>query len=74
MDCELAQWPESLDFDLAAAATYGRFRARLEASGTPIGPNDMLIAAHAFSRGLTVVTDNLTEFGRIKGLRVVSWR
>jgi len=42
--------------------------------GTPIGPNDMLIAAHALSRGLTVVADNTAEFGRVKGLKVASWR
>ena len=65
---------DCLDFDLRAAGTYGRVRARLEAAGTPIGPNDMLIAAHALSRGLTVVTDNVAEFGRVKGLRVESWR
>jgi tRNA(fMet)-specific endonuclease VapC len=65
---------ESLDFDLRAAATYGRVRTQLEASGTPIGPNDMLIAAHALSRGLTVVTDNTTEFRRVKGLKVENWR
>jgi len=65
---------EPLDFDLRAAATYGRVRARLEASGTPIGPNDMLIAAHALSRGLTVITDNTAEFGRVKGLKVDNWR
>ena len=65
---------ECLDFDLKAAATYGRVRAQLEAGGTPIGPNDMLIAAHALSRGLTIVTDNLAEFRRVKGLKVESWR
>ena len=65
---------ECLDFDLPAAATYGRVRARLEAAGTPIGPNDMLIAAHALSRGLSVVTDNVGEFGRVKGLKVENWR
>ena len=65
---------EPLDFDLRAAATYGRVRTQLEASGTPIGPNDMLIAAHALSRGLTVVTDNTTEFRRVKGLKVENWR
>jgi tRNA(fMet)-specific endonuclease VapC len=65
---------EVLDFDLRAAATYGRVRARLEAGGTPIGPNDMLIAAHALSRGLTVVTDDTAEFGRVKGLKVENWR
>jgi tRNA(fMet)-specific endonuclease VapC len=65
---------EPLDFDLRAAATYGRVRAQLEAGGTPIGPNDMLIAAHALSRGLTVVTDNTAEFRRVKGLKVENWR
>jgi tRNA(fMet)-specific endonuclease VapC len=65
---------ECLDFDLGAAAAYGRVRARLEAAGTPIGPNDMLIAAHAVSRRLTVVTDNVGEFERVKGLKVENWR
>jgi tRNA(fMet)-specific endonuclease VapC len=65
---------EPLDFDLRAAATYGRVRAQLEAGGTPIGPNDMLIAAHALSRGLTVITDNAAEFKRVKGLKVENWR
>jgi tRNA(fMet)-specific endonuclease VapC len=65
---------EPLDFDLRAAATYGRVRSQLEAGGAPIGPNDMLIAAHALSRGLTVVTDNTEEFGRVKGLKVENWR
>ena len=63
-----------LDFDPLAAATYGRVRAQLEAVGTPIGPNDMLIAAHALSRELTAVTDNVAEFGRVKGLKVENWR
>ena len=65
---------EPLDFDLRAAATYGRVRAQLEAGGAPIGPNDMLIAAHALSRGLSVVTDNTAEFRRVKGLEVENWR
>ena len=65
---------EPLDFDLRASATYGRVRAQLEAGGKPIGPNDMLIAAHALSRGLTVVTDNTAEFKRVKGLKVENWR
>jgi len=65
---------EILDFDVAAAAAYGRIRARLEEGGTPIGPNDMLIAAHALSRRLTLVTDNTAEFRRVKGLSVANWR
>jgi predicted nucleic acid-binding protein len=44
------------------------------AGGIPIGPNDMLIAAHALSHGLTVVTDNTAEFKRVKGLKVENWR
>ncbi|HEX9417843.1 MAG TPA: VapC toxin family PIN domain ribonuclease, partial [Methylomirabilota bacterium] len=40
----------------------------------PIGPNDMLIAAHAVSRRLTLVTDNVKEFRRVKGLKVENWR
>ena len=65
---------EPLDFDLPSAAAYGRLRTRLEAGGTPIGPNDMLIAAHALTRALTVVTDNTAEFGRVRGLKVDNWR
>lgn len=71
IDVLMAEIP-SLDFDVDAA--YGRLRARLEASGTPIGPNDMLIAAQALSRGLVVVTDNVDEFRRVKGLKVENWR
>ena len=61
-------------FDLDAASSYGRIRARLEAAGTLIGPNDLLIAAQALSRRLIVVSDNVTEFRRVKGLRVANWR
>jgi tRNA(fMet)-specific endonuclease VapC len=46
----------------------------LEVRGTPIGPNQMLIAGHALSRDLTLVTDNVAEFGRVKGLKVENWR
>lgn len=63
-----------LDFDLAAASEYGRIRARLQALGTPIGPNDLLIAAHAFALGAVLVTDNVREFGRVSGLTVENWR
>ncbi len=61
-------------FDSTAAAAYGRIRHLLEASGTPIGPNDILIAAHALALGLVVVTDNVGEFARVKGLAVENWR
>jgi tRNA(fMet)-specific endonuclease VapC len=73
IDVLVAEIP-NLDFDLAAAAAYGRLRARLEKAGTPIGPNDSLIAAQALARRLVVVTDNLGEFTRVKGLKVESWR
>ena len=62
------------DFDTAAASTYGKIRAALEKKGRPIGPNDMLIAAHALSLGLVLVSDNVGEFGRVKGLKVENWR
>jgi tRNA(fMet)-specific endonuclease VapC len=73
VDVLVAEIP-SLEFDLDAAAEYGRLRTRRETRGTPIGPNDMLIAAQALSRGLTLVTDNVGEFRRVKGLKVENWR
>ena len=63
-----------LDFDLPAASAYGSLRARLEARGRPIGAHDMLIAAHAIAAGLILVTDNIREFTRVKGLAVENWR
>ena len=64
----------SRDFDTAAAATYGKVRAALEKKGQPIGPNDMLIAAHALSLGLVLVTDNVGELKRVRGLKLENWR
>lgn len=64
----------ALDFDLRAAAEYGRIRSELERSGTLIGPNDMLIAAQARAHDVVLVTDNLTEFERVGRLRVENWR
>ena len=60
-----------LDFDAAAAADFGRIRAALRQA--PIGPLDTLIAAHARSRDLIVVTGNIGEFGRVPGLVVEDW-
>jgi tRNA(fMet)-specific endonuclease VapC len=60
-------------FDNAAAGVYGLVRARLETKGTPIGPMDTLIAAHALSLKATLVTNNLREFKRIKGLLLENW-
>jgi len=52
---------------------HGGLRAALERRGLPIGGNDLLIAAHALSADLTLVTDNLCALGRVDGLRVVNW-
>lgn len=62
-----------LDLDYAAAVAYGRLRATLERLGEPIGSLDMLIAAQAVSRGLTLVTNNVREFARVPGLNVEDW-
>ena len=62
-----------LDFKSPAERTYAIHRASLEAAGTPIGGNDMFIAAHALTLGFTLVTDNVREFTRIKQLRVENW-
>ena len=63
-----------LPLDTPADARYGDIRAELEAAGQTIGMNDLLIAAHASALGLTLVTDNLREFSRIRGLKVENWR
>lgn len=62
-----------LPFDNIAAETYGRVRAGLERMGTPIGPLDALIASHALSLRLTLVTNNEGEFRRVADLRVENW-
>jgi len=62
-----------LDFDPDAAAHAGEIRSDLERLGKPIGGYDVLIAGHARSRGLVVVTGNLGEFRRVDGLRCEDW-
>lgn len=52
---------------------YGGIRAELEAAGQTIGHNDLLIAAHAYATGTTLVTANVSEFSRIRGLSVENW-
>lgn len=64
---------ELLAFDDAAAGHYGRVRAKLSASGTPIGGNDLLIAAIALANGLTLVTHNTSEFQRVPNLQIEDW-
>jgi tRNA(fMet)-specific endonuclease VapC len=62
------------DFDAAAARHYGEIRAHLEKKGSIIGPLDLLIAAHARSRGASLVTANTREFRRVPGLKCIGWR
>ena len=60
-------------YDAAAAEAYGFIRADLEKKGQPIGREDLLIAAHALSADLTLVTNNEAEFKRVPNLRVENW-
>jgi len=64
---------EILPLEVPADAMYGTLRARLELAGTPIGGNDLLIAAQALALGYTVVTDNDKEFARVRELRCENW-
>jgi len=64
---------EVLPYGAKAARHYGSIRAALEKSGQPIGVNDLHIAAHARSEGLTLVTNNLKEFERVPALQVENW-
>ena len=64
---------EIADFDETAADAYGESRAALEKAGTPIGPLDTQIDAHALSLGVVLVTHNTREFRRIPGLAVQDW-
>lgn len=63
----------SLPFDDLCVEHYALIRADLAVQGSPIGPNDLLIAATAYAHGATLVTHNTREFGRITGLRLEDW-
>ena len=63
----------SLPFDDRSAQEYGKVRAHLAGLGTPIGPNDVMIAAIALANGLTLVTHNTSEFSRVPGLVLEDW-
>ncbi|MGB1159523.1 MAG: type II toxin-antitoxin system tRNA(fMet)-specific endonuclease VapC [Porticoccaceae bacterium] len=69
----LAARMEVLSYGDTAAAHTGQIRAELAGRGKPIGPYDQMIAGHARSEGLILVTNNLREFKRVDGLRVENW-
>ena len=69
----LAARMEVLQFEAGAAAHTGHIRAALARAGTPIGPYDQMIAGHARSLGLTLVSNNLREFERVPGLLIENW-
>ncbi len=70
---EFLRYVEVLDYPGDAAEHYAQIRAELKARGAMIGANDLFIAAHARRLGLTLVTNNVREFGRVSGLRVENW-
>jgi len=72
----LEQFVSPLDvapFDRPATAAYGRLRTALEKKGQPVGSMDLLIAAHALSLNVRLITHNVKEFGRVSGLRIEDW-
>lgn len=76
MDGRVEQLLEAIEVlppEPTADVHYGRIRAQLEKTGSPIGGNNLLIAAHALTVGAILVTDNAREFKRVKGLRVENW-
>ncbi len=64
---------EIIPFDRSAAQEYAKVRHDLEIQGTPIGPNDLIIAATARARNLTLITHNTSEFHRVRGLATEDW-
>jgi len=64
---------EVASFEEHAAEHFGQLRAELFGIGQPIGPYDMMIASHARAMGLIIVSNNIKEFERVPGLRVVNW-
>ena len=70
---EFARHFSVLPFDLDCVQAYGLIRAELERKGTPIGLNELLIASIALTHGHTLVTHNVSEFGRVRGLVVLDW-
>jgi tRNA(fMet)-specific endonuclease VapC len=69
----LLRYVEVLDFPDEASSHYAKIRADLKARGAMIGANDLLIAAHARSVGLTLITNNTREFRRVRNLSIDNW-
>lgn len=69
----LARHVEVLQWTPEAAQHYADIRAELKKKGQQLGANDLLIAAHALSRGAVIVTNNVKDFGRVKGLKLENW-
>lgn len=69
----LAELVRVLPLERSVSAEYGRLRARLEAKGTPLGNNDLWIAAHALATRLVLVTNNEREFRRVPDLKIENW-
>ena len=69
----LAELIPVIEPDLRVGQTYGTLRAQLERAGTPIGNNDLWIAAHALALGVTLVTNNTREFERVSRLKLANW-
>jgi tRNA(fMet)-specific endonuclease VapC len=70
---QILQFIPILALDTPVERQYAEIRTHLEQQGTPIGPNDLLIAAQALTLGLTVITANLREFSRVPTLKVENW-
>lgn len=64
---------EIIPFDTDCAQVYGQIKAELQKKGMPIGPMDTLIAAHAKTLGMILVTNNTREFSRVNGLKLEDW-
>jgi len=72
--CRFLARIELIDYLSKYASYYGEIRAKLKNLGTPIGPNDLFIAAHAIAENATLITNNTREFKRIENLKVMSWQ
>lgn len=70
---DFLQYVVVMDWPKSAGIEYGKIRALLKKMGTPIGANDLLIAAHALALNAILISDNTREFSRIPGLKLENW-